>query len=116
MFPRPDKFDPQRFDDEAASQHLIWPRGLHEGRATSTNRTCPGKDVAMLIGKLFCIALLTKFTWRLKDSPEWDRHRFRRKRRPSGGFTFCSFKKAVRSENWLSTIFPRSPPDHCSAP
>jgi cytochrome P450 len=34
IFARPDQFDPHRFDDEVASHHLIWPRGLHEGRST----------------------------------------------------------------------------------
>ncbi len=77
VFPRPEQFDPHRFDDEAASQHLIWPRGLLDGEAAPNNRTCPGKDVAVLIAKLFCFTLLTKFTWRLKDpQPIWDRHRF----------------------------------------
>jgi prostaglandin-endoperoxide synthase 2 len=77
VFPRPDQFDPHRFDDEAASRHLIWPRGLQDGEAAPNNRTCPGKDVAVLIAKLFCFTLLTKFTWRLKDpQPIWDRHRF----------------------------------------
>ena len=51
-------------------------RGLHDGRSTSENRTCPGKDIAVVMANLFCITLLAKFEWRLKTPPGWDRHRF----------------------------------------
>jgi prostaglandin-endoperoxide synthase 2 len=76
VFTRPEDFDPDRFNNPDASAHLIWPRGLHDAAVSPHDRTCPGKDVAILIAKLFCIALL-KNDWRLKDPrPEWDRHRF----------------------------------------
>jgi prostaglandin-endoperoxide synthase 2 len=76
VFARPEAFDPNRFDDPAASQHLIWPRGLHDADVSAQDRTCPGKDVAVLIAKLFCAALLPGFVWMLKEIPQWDRRRF----------------------------------------
>jgi len=77
VFPRPEQFDPHRFEDQAAREHLIWPRGLHDGEISPDNRTCPGKDLAVLVAKLFCFAILTKFDWRLRDPrPGWDTRQF----------------------------------------
>lgn len=77
VFVNPKEFDPSRFDDEKASEHLIWPRGLHDGPASPGNRTCPAKDFAVMIAKLFCVALLTRCQWRLKDpQPRWDDSKF----------------------------------------
>jgi prostaglandin-endoperoxide synthase 2 len=76
VFPRPEQFDPDRFKDKKARQHLIWPRGLHDGEICSSNRTCPGKNVAVLIAKLFCFEMLRKFTWQLKEVSVWEQHWF----------------------------------------
>jgi prostaglandin-endoperoxide synthase 2 len=77
VFVNPNEFNPDRFDDENAAKHLIWPRGLHDGPASASNRTCPAKDVAVMIAKLFCVGLLTRFQWRLKDpQPRWDDRKF----------------------------------------
>jgi cytochrome P450 len=68
-FPQPDEFIPERFPQ--ASQHLIWPRGLHDAVVDPKDRTCPGKDLALVIAKLFCITLLRKCSWQLKRRPTW---------------------------------------------
>jgi cytochrome P450 len=78
----PERFDADRFvipagkTEAEASRHLIWPRGLHDGPVTDQNRTCPGKDVAILIAKLFCVALLPRYRWELAKPPRWGRHFF----------------------------------------
>ena len=71
-FTQPDEFIPDRFMEPAASQHLIWPRGLHDADVAPNDRTCPGKDLALVIAKLFCITLLRKASWQLKQRPTWN--------------------------------------------
>lgn len=76
LFTDPDAFDPRRFDDPMASQHLIWPRGRHDGVVSNTDRTCPGKDVAVLLMKLICVWLIRRFEWTLIERPTWDKRSF----------------------------------------
>jgi prostaglandin-endoperoxide synthase 2 len=76
VFDEPEDFNPHRFEAASASEHLIWPRGLHDAKLSSHDRTCPGKDVAIEIAKLFCIALLSKADWQLQNQPQWDRRHF----------------------------------------
>jgi len=76
IFTAPDEFDQERFTEQTSSEHLIWPRGQHDGEVTARDRTCPGKDVAILITKLFSVALLTKVSWKLKSTPAWDCRNF----------------------------------------
>jgi cytochrome P450 len=76
-FPRPEDFNPHRFDDPAASAHLIWPRGRHDDTVLPDDRTCPGKDAAILIAKLFAVSLLRDFDWRLSTRKQrWDQRFF----------------------------------------
>jgi prostaglandin-endoperoxide synthase 2 len=75
-FLQPDEFIPERFEVPTASQHLIWPRGLHDAIVDPQDRTCPGKDLALIIAKLFCITLLRKASWQLKQRPTWNTRYF----------------------------------------
>jgi cytochrome P450 len=76
VFADPEVFNPARFDLPASSAHLIWPRGLHDSSATPANRTCPGKNVAVTIAKLFAVTLLGKANWTLREPPQWEKHWF----------------------------------------
>ncbi|WFU61265.1 cytochrome P450 [Bradyrhizobium brasilense] len=76
IFREPDEFIPSRFEGPAASKHLIWPRGLHDAIVYPNDRTCPGKDLALIIAKLFCVTLLRKASWHLKQPPTWNTRYF----------------------------------------
>jgi cytochrome P450 len=72
-FDDPGRFDPQRFRQPADSHRLIWARGPHDAPFCPGNRTCPGKDVAVLVAKLFCAKLVTHTHWTLFSPPMWRR-------------------------------------------
>jgi prostaglandin-endoperoxide synthase 2 len=55
--------DPDRFLEPGASQHLILAARSAGRPATPQGRTCPGKDIAILIAKLFAVTLLMKCEW-----------------------------------------------------
>ena len=76
VFAEPKRFDPERFRDPAATRNLIWPHGAHDAKVTPEGHICPGKNVAMLYGKLLCRALVTGFSWELESPPEWDDRKF----------------------------------------
>lgn len=76
IFPAPEQFDPSRFDEPAARDSLIWPRGHQDQVVSASDRTCPGKDVSMEIMKLLCIWLLPRYQWQLRDPPVWDERVF----------------------------------------
>lgn len=76
VFSQPDEFRPGRYEEPGVSRHLIWARGEQDGPLSASNRTCPGKDVAVLIGKLWTTRLVHGATWTLADTPAWDHKRF----------------------------------------
>ncbi len=76
VFDQPQRFDPDRFNAPEAARHLIWPRGQQDSQVAQDDRTCPGKDLAIEIAKLFCIALLPRVSWKLKHPPRWGRRLF----------------------------------------
>jgi cytochrome P450 len=92
-FPQPDDFIPDRFEDPQASQYLIWPRALHDAVVGPQDRTCPGKDLALIIAKLFCITLLRKCSWQLKRRPTWNTKYFSLNvGAPEGDLSFGAFE------------------------
>lgn len=93
VFARPDEFNPDRFQDVAASQHLIWPRGLYDHAVSARDRTCPGRDWAVVIAKLFCIALLPNYVWELKARPEWGQRFTLNVAAPKGALLVSSFRR-----------------------
>lgn len=76
LYERPDTFDPSRFEAPAASDNLIWPRGVHDATVTASDRTCPGKDVAMEILRLLAVFMVQRYDWHLKEMPTWDERKF----------------------------------------
>ncbi len=71
IFTNPDEFDPQRYDAPGAREGLIWPRGLQDAKVSAGDRSCPGKDPALILGKLFSGALVAGYEWRLATVPRW---------------------------------------------
>lgn len=67
------KFDPDRFlaAPGKATSNLIWAHGVHDEAFSNENHTCPGKDVAMILGKLFTIRILKNSQWTLREDPQW---------------------------------------------
>jgi cytochrome P450 len=74
-FHDPDSFSPERHLDGASGQLLIWARGPHDAQVDPSDRICPGKGVAIAIGKTVCASLL-RCSWRLEEPVEWDSRRF----------------------------------------
>jgi prostaglandin-endoperoxide synthase 2 len=90
---KPEEFNPDRFLDPRASQHLIWARGLHDVPVNPESRTCPGKDVALWIAKLFCVELLRDYEWDLKEPPVWGERFTLNVAAPKGPLTVASFRR-----------------------
>ncbi|MFE1602033.1 cytochrome P450 [Methylobacterium sp. ID0610] len=75
--PRATVFDPDRFADHRDGQRpLIWPRGLERATVGAQDRTCPGKDAAFAVARLFCTTLVREYEWTLAERPVWERRRF----------------------------------------
>jgi prostaglandin-endoperoxide synthase 2 len=97
--PRPNDFDPDRYRrDSTAARALIWPRGQADAVVRPEDKTCPGKDAAMVAARLFCTALLRDYEWALAERPEWDfRHYSLNVAAPKGAMTVDRFAKVEQS-------------------
>jgi cytochrome P450 len=76
LFADPDRFDPARYDDPQARAGLIWSRGVQDAPVRPADKTCPGKDPALTLGRLFCARLAQGYRWRLSQPPRWSRGAF----------------------------------------
>ncbi|WP_218054309.1 cytochrome P450 [Phenylobacterium immobile] len=76
VYPDPLAFDANRYVEAQAREALIWSRGPHDQAVRPDDKICPGKDPAVLIGKLFCARLATGYRWRLVDPPHWTRKHY----------------------------------------
>ena len=76
LYPDPDRFDPSRYDEPARRLGLIWSRGVQDQTVQPADRTCPGKDPALLIARLFCARLAQGYRWRLGEPPRWTRRAY----------------------------------------
>jgi len=71
VFHNPEEFDPSRFVDGTLAKMLVWPRGSHTGDVTSQNKTCPGRDLALSIGRRFIEKLARDYDWELTEPASW---------------------------------------------
>ena len=76
LFSDPDRFDPSRYDDPDRQAGLIWSRGVQAAPVQPGDKTCPGKDPALLIARLFCARLAQGYRWRLDQPPRWSRRAY----------------------------------------
>lgn len=76
IFGGPETFNPDRFQNNDLEKYLIWPHGEHNAAVDPAGHVCPGKDVAMLYGKMLCYQLIPNFSWQLVSPPEWDDRKF----------------------------------------
>lgn len=101
VYPEPKTFRPGRFEESQTADHLLWPHGPHYGEVTPHSRICPGKDLAVIIGKLFCVTLLADNEWELKTPPRWSSHYYSLNvASPVGGLPVSRF---ARLQNKSST-------------
>lgn len=63
----PDEFRPERFTQPAALEPMVWSHSAWDGPISDDNRACAGRDIAVIIAKLFCVLLLWKHDWRLAE-------------------------------------------------
>lgn len=92
-YPDPFAFEPNRYVEADARDRLIWARGPQDRKVEPDDKICPGKDPAVLIGKLFCARLATGYRWRLVDPPHWTRkHYGLNVAAPVGAMTLESFE------------------------
>lgn len=75
LFEQPDTFKPDRHASTGPQEWLIWPRGLHDAMVDKGDRSCPGKDHALVIAEMFC-KRLAEYIWRLKSPPLWTSARY----------------------------------------
>jgi cytochrome P450 len=93
VYPDPLAFDPNRYVEAQAREALIWARGPQDRKVEPDDKICPGKDPAILIGKLFCARLASGYRWRLVDPPHWTRkHYGLNVAAPVGSMTLESFE------------------------
>jgi cytochrome P450 len=92
-YPDPFAFDPKRYAEQQARDNLIWARGPQDRDVVPDDKICPGKDPAVLLGKLFCARLAAHYQWRLVDPPHWTRkHYGLNVAAPVGAMTLESFE------------------------
>lgn len=92
-YPDPMVFDPNRYVEAQARENLIWARGPQDQEVVPDDKICPGKDPAILLGKLFCARLAAAYRWRLVDPPHWTRKQYGLNvAAPVGAMTLESFE------------------------
>ena len=70
VYDNPDDFNPDRFDNGARPDNLVWPHASHTAVFKKDDHGCPGRDSAVDFGRLFCSFLLLDCDWNM-DKQIW---------------------------------------------
>jgi len=74
IFTDPEEFLPLRYLEEKGreiSDGLIWSHGKHSENFSKTSHTCPGKNVAMFLGKVFAYEIIQNYEISLLSPASW---------------------------------------------
>lgn len=91
-FENPERFDPDRFNDPAVVDGLLWSAGRESCPVQATDRTCAGRDVAYLIQHMLLFKVLLGHRWALKEKPVWHDDKYQPGNRPFTPLICTSFE------------------------
>jgi cytochrome P450 len=92
IYPDPEAFRPDRFEDQACVRYLMWSNGPGDGTPAATNKMCPGHDTALWMTRRLALGL-RDHVWTLAEPPSWSRASYPRAGGPGSALQVQSFSR-----------------------